>query len=149
MGIFLNLEKETNVVYEETIHRGENRSNITICSNSTIGRNGYYFKVYDGKNAMSAKRVARINLQIPEYEYHRDDKGKKIWEMSDDDIEKMIKILNSKSTWSKTLGGTVWQDLVYQCLKSEKTYNSGVMPDLPMPDYTKLVFDGERGNKFK
>lgn len=149
MGIFLNLEENLNIIHEDVIHRGEDGTKMTICSHSTAGRNGYYFKVYNGADIMSSKKVARINLEKPEYEYHRDEYGKRIWVMSDNEIRKMIEILNSKSTWKKTLGGTVWQDVVWQCLKYEKSYTSSTMPDLPMPDYTKLVFDGSRGNKFK
>lgn len=141
MGIFLNLEGTTNreIIEEKVVYRG---NGISISTDSTSGRNGYYFKVYDNESFSKASKVARINLEKPEYEYHGGDK--RIWDLSKSDKQLLINVLKSKSDDNNT----VWNDVVSNCAEYEKSYKTNIS-NLEMPDYMKLEFNKSKGNKRK
>lgn len=142
MGIFLNLEEMKNkeIINENVVYRG---NGISISTDSTNNRNGYYFKIYDNESYSKATKVARINLEKPEYEYHKDKKS--IWDLSQSDKRLMIDILKSKN---KNTNNTVWNTIVDNCVKFEKSYDSNISK-LQMPDYMNLKFDKSKGNKLK
>lgn len=119
MGIFLNLESmKTEVVNEKVVYRG---NGISISTDSTSGRNGYYFKVYNNERYSKASKVARINLEHPDYEYHSGDK--RIWDLNSSEKKLLIDVLKSKNNNGDT---TVWDDVVNNCSGFEKSYTSDI-----------------------
>ena len=109
---------------------------MSIEADSTFNRNGYYFKVFDHIKPRCAKRVIRINLEKPEYEYHTGN----IWEMSNQDKKQLIALLNKDDNWNK---------LKTACMDMKGGVPDKHILDLEMPDYMQLKFNSNRGNKFK
>ena len=57
-----------------------------------------YFKVYNHPKNTVATKVARLHFKDKGMEYRRDDpEGKKIWDISSKDIEKVITVLKKRS----------------------------------------------------
>lgn len=145
MGIFFNLEEiehkinsKLESVEEGSVFKGDG---MFISADSTNGRGGYYFKVYDAENFSKATKVARLNLQKPEYEYHRTP-GKNIWILNSSEMRKMINILKSVND-----GKSVWDRLAEECNKSKS--NGNLPKSLPMPDYMNIKVDSKRAKKLK
>ena len=93
------------------------------------------------KNFSKATKVARLNLQKPEYEYHRIP-GKNIWILNSSEMRKMINILKSVND-----GKSVWDRLAEECNKSKS--NGNLPKSLPMPDYMNIKVDSKRAKKLK
>lgn len=157
MGIFLNLEENLVGEYKEKFIKNDNQleleainefkifedDGISIAVDSTIGRNGYYFKVYNNRNYAKATKVARIDVEKADYVYHRSD-GKSIWDMNKSELRSLISILNSPITGGSSV--TIWDKILEACNEFKPNPK---LSNLEMPDYMEIKFDKAKGNKFK
>lgn len=155
---FLKEVNEAQMIYEMSV--AVLTDNRMIWIENPNHYDNRYFKYLNSKSYSKAKKVKRISLLNPKYILHNDNQGKEEWNLTNNEIDNMIKILQTKvgriTNWQKILltynkdncslddtgvidGSLSFGEYNNKVESNNKKHNKKAFRlDYQMPDYNKL-----------